>query len=144
MYRKNFIILLISLHTAILFGQADNTGIVKYSPDFVFNEGLFLTFNQLKANRPIPKTRILSKDDIDNFDFFTNLIENEMIYYYDNVGVRREVITNNIWGFSRNGALFINYNGTFNRIPVVGSICHFVSNITVMTERYDPYNDPFY
>jgi len=117
---------------------------VRYSPDFIFTEGIYLNFNQVQTNNPIPKTRILSKDDIFDFDFFTNLIEKEMIYFYDNIGMRQEVKTDNIWGYSKNGTLFINYNGNFNRIPVVGNICHFVSNITVVTERYDPYNDPFY
>lgn len=144
MYRKISAILIVLIHTVALFGQVDTTSMIKYSPDFIFNEGIFLNFNQVRTNNPIPKTRILSKDNIDDFDFFTNLIEEEMIYYYDNVGLRKEVRTDNIWGFSRNGALFINYNGTLNRIPVVGSICHFVSNVTVVTERYDPYYDPFY
>jgi len=125
--------------------QTDSIINVKYSPDFIFNEGIYLDINQVKKNAPIPKTRILSNDNINDFNFFKNLVEKEMIFYYNDLGMREEVKIDKVWGFSRNGTLFINYNGNFNRIPVVGSICHFISNITVVTERYyDRFNDPFY
>ena len=37
-----------------LSGQ-DKEGMVKYTPDFRFTDGIYLNFDQVKNNRPIPK-----------------------------------------------------------------------------------------
>ena len=34
-------------------------GMVKYTPDFRFNDGIYLNFDQVKLNRPIPKANCL-------------------------------------------------------------------------------------
>ena len=50
--------------------------------------------------------------------------------FFDVKGVRHEIAINKIWGFSRNGVLYIQLQDNFNRITIVGSICHLVANIT--------------
>jgi hypothetical protein len=37
-----------------LFGQ-EKEGMVKYTPDFRFNDGIYINFDQVKLNSPIPK-----------------------------------------------------------------------------------------
>ena len=55
---------------------------------------------------------------------------------YSLVGVK----TSDIWGYARKGSLYIQKGELFNRMPVLGSICHFVANVTVYNDRhYDPY-----
>ena len=39
-----------------------------------------------------------------------------------------------IWGYSDKGVLYIQYNGEFNRVPIIGAICHFVANKTIIHE----------
>ena len=99
----------ISVYSTVCFqvlGQ-ENEGMVKYTPDFRFNDGIFLNFDQVKTNTPIPKAKLLTSTDYNDKDFFKNLFAAEKIYYYDGMGVRQEIDKNSIWGYSRNGVLNI-------------------------------------
>jgi len=133
-------IILLILICRSAFAQFDSTRLVKYSHDFKFTEGLFLNFEQVKDNRPIAKSRILTPVDIYNKEFFRKVLAKDIIYYYDRFGVRQEIKTDNIWGYSRNSVLYYQTSGDFHRITIVGGICHFVANITTYENRYyDPY-----
>jgi hypothetical protein len=133
-------------------GAQENEGMVKYTPDFRFTDGIFLNFDQVKANSPIPKAKILTSTDYNDKDFFKNLMSGEKIYFYDGMGIRQEVERNSIWGYSRNGVLYVQIQGNFNRITFIGNICHFVADITSYDSRYynspygyyDPYYSPYY
>jgi hypothetical protein len=130
----------------------ENEGMVKYTPDFRFTDGIFLNFDQVKANSPIPKAKILTSTDYNDKDFFKNLMSGEKIYFYDGMGIRQEVEKNSIWGYSRNGVLYVQIQGNFNRITFMGNICHFVADVTSYDSRYynspygyyDPYYSPYY
>jgi hypothetical protein len=149
------IIFLISLFSSgmsflQLFGQ-DKEGMAKYTPDFKFNDGIYLNFDQVKLNSPIPKAKLLTSIDYNDREFFKKILEGDKIYFFDNMGVRQEVAKNSIWGYSRNGVLYIQVQDNFNRITFVGSICHFVADITTYDSRsysspygyYDPYYSPY-
>ena len=155
--KKLFRILLIIV--AISSGRAfiqlnaqENEGMVKYTPDFRFTDGIFLNFDQVKMNSPIPKAKILTSTDYNDKDFFKNLMSGEKIYFYDGMGIRQEVDKSSVWGFSRNGVLYVQIQGNFNRITFIGNICHFVADITSYDNRYnnspygyyDPYYSPYY
>jgi hypothetical protein len=63
--------------------------------------------------------------------------------------MKQEIETNEIWGYCRLGTLFVYFNDAFNRVPVVGSIAHFIADYTLRYDNrlFDPYNsyrDPFY
>ena len=122
------------------FAQQDSVKQIKYSPDYQFKDGLILDIEQLKKNEPIPRSRILSNIDYASMNFYNKLLEQEVIYLYDNLGMQKEVQVIEIWGFCRNGILYINHNDEFNRIPVVGNVCHFTANKTVYQHNnYDNY-----
>ncbi len=139
------IILLCSLNQ--MYGQAEDN-VVKFTPDFRFKDGIYLNFEQVKTNNPIPKAKLLTSTDYNDREFFKKLLETGKIYFYDNMGIRQEIVTNSIWGYARNGVLYIQIQEHFNRITYVGSICHFVADITTYDSRYygSPYNyyDPYY
>src|SRR4030042_5247789 len=126
----------------------EQENMVKFTPDFRFKDGIYLDFEQVKTNNPIPKAKLLTSTDYNDREFFKKLLEAGKIYFYDNMGIRQEVVTNDIWGYSRNGILYIQVQESFNRITFVGSICHFVADITTYDPRYynSPYgyNDPYY
>lgn len=130
--------------------QEIKPGMVKYTPDFRFKDGIFLNFDQVKENNPIPKAKLLTSIDYNDREFFRKLFENDKIYFYDNMGIRQEVTKNNIWGYARNGVLYVQIQENFNRITFVGSISHFVADITTYDSRYyNPYGygnyyDPYY
>ncbi len=145
MQRLIFLIVFIFVNFLPAFSQSDSVGKIKYSPDYKFKEGIYLTVSQLKMNNPVPKTRIVSSVDYSSVDFFPKLVENEKISYFDNYGMRKEVKTTEIWGFCRNGSIYVNWNDDFNRIGVLGSVCHFISNKTeTQYLNYDPYGSSNY
>jgi hypothetical protein len=133
-----------------LLGQVKE-GTIKYTPDFKFKDGIYLNFDQVKLNSPIPKAKLLTSVDYNDREFFKKVLEGEKIYFYDNIGVRQEIPKNSIWGYSRNGVLYVLIQDNFNRITFVGNICHFVADITSYDSRsynspygyYDPYYSPY-
>ncbi len=125
----------------VIFGQSDSAGMVKYSTDFKFKEGIYINFDQVKENDPIPKSRILTSVDYDDQYFFDHLQDQKKIYYYDKIGTKHELVVKNLWGYSRNGFLYININGNFFRITYIGKICHFVAT---QTTYMNSYNNPYY
>lgn len=143
---KPFFLLIILILTAnsILIAQADTIRLVKYTPAFKFTEGIYYNFEQVKENKPILKSRVVTNVSIRDIDFFEKVLQNKEIAYYDDYGIKQSIITKNIWGYCRKGTLYIQVEGEFNRIPVVGSICHFVANITVYRDRYYNQYDPYY
>jgi hypothetical protein len=150
--RTVFLISLFSsfIAASVSYGQ-DKEGMVKYTPDFRFSDGIYLTFDQVKFNKPIPKAKLLTSVDYNDREFFKKILEGDKIYFYDNMGVRQEVVRSNIWGYARNGVLYVQMQENFNRITFVGNICHFVADITSYDSRsygspygyYDPYYSPY-
>jgi hypothetical protein len=129
-----------------LCGQ-EKAGMVKYTPDFRFNDGIYLNFDMVKLNSPIPKAKLLTSVDYNDREFFKKILEIDKIYFYDNMGVRQEIDRNTIWGYARNGVLYIQIQENFNRITFVGTICHFVADVTTNDSRYNSpygYYDPYY
>jgi hypothetical protein len=124
-----------------LIAQKDSVERIAYSPDYKFQEGVYLNFEQVKNNSPISKSRIISSIDINDDQFFEVLLTKPVIAFYDVFGMKQEVKLKLIWGYSKNGVLYVRMNETFNRISYVGNICHFLANITVQQNQYD---DPYY
>ena len=120
--------------------QKDTSNLVRFTPDFKFTDGIFLNFTQVKSNSPLPKSKILTTVDFNDDDFFNQIFKEKQINYYDELGTKQSVATKQIWGFSRNGNLYIKVNGELNRITYIGSISHFIANVTSYSNRaYDPY-----
>ena len=140
--------LLLSASITSIAGQ-EQDGLVKYTPDFKFKDGVYLNFEQVKTNNPIPKAKLLTSADYNDREFFNKVFESGKVYFYDEMGVRQEVEKSSIWGFARNGVLYLLIQDNFNRITFVGNICHFVADITTYDTRnnyYSPYGyyDPYY
>lgn len=123
-----------------MYAQVDSTGFTKYTPEFKFKEGVFLNFDQVRTNSPLPKSRIITSNDYNDPDFFDKVLEKDVIHYYDHLGNSTELRIKNIWGYSRNGFIYVKKDDGYYRITLVGSICHFIANQTV----YNNYNSPYY
>jgi hypothetical protein len=140
------IILLVGIMPLFRLSGQDSTGMVRYTPEFKFKDGIYLDFDEVKQNSPIPKAKLLTSIDYNDREFFKKILEGDKIYFYDNMGVRQEIAKNTIWGYSRNGVLYVQIQDNFNRITFIGNICHFVADITTVDSRYySPYGyDPYY
>lgn len=124
-----------------LIGQTDSAGLIKYTPEYEFKEGIYISFDDLKKNSPIPKTRIIADVDYNDPYFFDRVLSEKAFYYYSSIGQKNMVSTKAVWGFVRNGAIYIYNNDDYYRITLVGSICHFVSNYTsYQSTNVSPYS----
>jgi hypothetical protein len=147
---RYIIILMVMVPAVLVKGQLTDERTVMYEPGFKFTDGIYVNFDQVKENSPIPKAKLLTSADYNDRDFFKKVFESEKIYFYDEIGVRQELEKSEIWGFARNGVLYIQIQENFNRITFVGSICHFVADITTYDSRYygnypyGGYYDPYY
>jgi hypothetical protein len=149
--RKNRQIVVLLCVMVLLIGHANQSigqivrdTLVEYTPDFEFSEGVYLNFDMVKNNDPIAKASIIAPFGYDDRDFFEKVLEKKEVMFYDEFGTKQTIKSNQIWGFSKNGTLYINYNGNFSRIPVVGSITFFVAQLTTYNSAYDPYYyDPY-
>jgi len=149
MIKRDYILASVFLIFSFLssaLSQADSNRMVLYTPEFEFIEGIYLNFEQVRNNTPILKSRLITDIDYYNKDFFEQVLDNKFIYFFDQVGIRQQVRTSDIWGFSHNGVLYISMEDGFYRITIVGKICHFVATVTTYDTRYyDPYYyNPYY
>lgn len=129
------IFFLILVKSQLLFGQ---TG-VKYSSEFKFKEGIYLSFSQFSRNAPLPKENIISAGTWQSADVIKDALERDMFSYKDSMGVIREEKSSSVWGYCQNNTLYIRLNDKFNRMVVVGTLCHFTSTIFVRSGYNDPY-----
>ncbi len=105
---------------------------VPFSREYKFRDGLYLHIDAVRLNNPIPLGRIVTDLSNYNRDFFDELIIREEIILYDESGVRASIRTGDIWGYARNGRLYIMLGGKFQRIILEGSISHFIASATTM------------
>ncbi|NJM15437.1 MAG: hypothetical protein HC896_08735 [Bacteroidales bacterium] len=118
---------------------ADSSQKALFSPDFRFADGVFFSFEQVKLNEPVAKSRILTNTSFNDRDFFTDVTNQQSISFYDNAGAARKISVDKVWGYADNGRLYIQLHGVFSRITVVGAGCHFVALHTSYSSNYDPY-----
>lgn len=110
-----------------------------YDQDFSFTDGLYLTKDDLKNNCPIDKSQISTNLDPNDVTFFEQLMENKEISLFDKLGNEQKIPTSKIFGFCNEGSIYIQHNGNFCRLGIVGSICHFLGYKTVYHSPAHPY-----
>lgn len=137
-----FLLMLILFIPFALCAQV--TKMVEYNPDFKFTEGVYLSFEQFKMNKPLPKNQLIVRSSVEDMEFFARVLSEQEVQFYNEFGIKQAVKTSDIWGYSRKGLVFVNVNGSFHRMPVIGSLCYFAATVEVMDSRgVDPF-DPYY
>jgi hypothetical protein len=121
----------------ILSAQKDS---IPYTRDYEFREGIFLTVQDLKYNNPIPKEAIISSLPSSGADFLSQVMAYKYVTYKDRQGLEQKLETATVWGFCQNRSLYINFNKEFNRINVIGSLCHLVATVSTVSGVRDPMN----
>lgn len=120
---------------ALLPAQQDS---VAYGNAFRFTDGVYLQFSDFRSNKPIPKSSIVSDYDPTRLDFIRQVLSKNTLIYKDANGTEQTVSTSKIWGYAENGAAYVWLNNAFNRIMVVGSICHFTAYETTYVYAGSP------
>jgi hypothetical protein len=128
------------------WSQVDSVKLVVYDSDFRFSEGIYISFDQVKKNKPLPKLRFIASIDYEDPDFYENLLSKAEISYYDDLGMKQTIMVKKIWGYGKNGNLYVRMYDSFNKVSYIGSICHFLATINIVYQpMYDPYNyNPYY
>jgi hypothetical protein len=149
-YKPVFALVLIFLFSGISNAQLHSDS-VKYTPDFKFKDGIYLNFDMVRENNPIPKAKLLTSVDYNDREFFSQLMKGDKIYFYDNMGMRQELDKSSIWGFARNGVIYRKVQDNYYRITYFGSIIHYVADITTYDQNnyysgypYGGYYNPYY
>lgn len=120
-----------------LLAQTDS---IAYSRDYEFNEGIYLTIEQFKSNTPILRQSIVTSIPRNELDFFYQITEQKEVVYVDDNGKEQHVATSAIWGYCQNRAIYINLNKKFNKLNVIGMLCHFTATIRINAAYHDPMN----
>lgn len=117
------IILLLLISTGL--SAQEEKVMVKYTRDFQFNEGIYLSFKDFKNNDPSLTEFALIKGK--NYGEEGNI----MLKYPcpDSIGSKKSCFIDECFGFYKNGALYFSqgYPGYFYRMFIVGALSHFIS-----------------
>jgi hypothetical protein len=132
----------------LLSGALAQSDSVAEAADIEFNEGIYIVFEQVKLNTPLEKSRVITKIDYNDPDFFDQVLSIKELSFYDDKGMKQSVPVKSIWGYAKNGDLYVGINNQYCKVSYLGSICHFiVTNFrTVYESTYDPYynSNPYY
>lgn len=139
--KRIFYILLLSLlHITTVNAQNDS---IKYSVDFKFDDGLFLSFEHVQSNRSIPFKNIITQKNILDPTILNDLFQQKTIQLFID-GEKRKILTGQIWGYSKNGVLYIKHLDQFYRIPSIGQISFFAAQVEVRhIPNVDPWNNSY-
>jgi len=86
------------------------------------------------------KKQIVSSVPKTDIDYMHQVTDNKYMMYRDSTGTEIKIETNTIWGYCQNRSIYLNYNKSFNRINVIGTLCHFTATVT----NFIGYADPMY
>ncbi len=104
---------------------------MQYTKDFVWREGIYLSYKDFRNNNPIPKLYIDEEGKREEIDFIGKIIEKQAYIHYTMEGVSFKVSTDSLWGFSENNGVFINHEKRYFRLPNLGNISQFIAMVDV-------------
>jgi len=84
-----------------------------YSRDYEFKEGIYLSIEQFKNNAPVIVADILSELPKEQIDFLTQVMDQNVVNYKDSAGIEKKIQPRELWGYSQNRAVYINFNNEF-------------------------------
>lgn len=135
--KTNFTLIIFFFFLRLSFAQPDS---MPYSRDYEFNEGLYLTINQFKSNDPLSKQAIISSIPKNELDFLKQVTEQKVINYIDANGKEQQIETISLWGYCQNRSVYLNFNNEFNKLNVIGALCHFTAIVKINIGYRDPMN----
>ena len=118
-----------------VFGQEEVRDTLEYDGGFDFQEGIYRNFNEFKNNGPYYKVGLIQDKHGTNVPEMWK--ENEALYYPDENGELQPINVENVWGYCYRDGVHVQVNERFERLMVIGSLCHFLGTSTYYT------SDPF-
>jgi hypothetical protein len=105
------------------FAQTDTVGKVKYTSDFIFNDGVYKTFQEFKNDSPSVVKFVIKKP----FPYSDpNYIQLEYVKH-DSSGNKDSSDVKDVWGYCNKGTVYIShsYYSYYFKLMVIGALCHF-------------------
>lgn len=96
-----------------------------------FKEGFYFSIEMVLENNPIRPSWIESENETFNKAFYTDQFNVDELVYHDYQGVRQTVETEDIWGFSIGGVLYVKIGRHFHEIRYIGCISYFFASETI-------------
>jgi hypothetical protein len=129
------------LFSAILllsgFAKAQSDS-VALKPEFGVRDGMYLSYDDFRHNRLIPKEEIVSNIDREQLEFMSKSLMGEKVSFLNN-GTQVTIESKRVWGYFQNNVFYINYAEEFYRVPVFGAISYFLADVKVPSVGYyDP------
>lgn len=116
------------LVSSLLKAEGDS---VQYVQGFSFKEGIYLTYQDFISNSPLPKSAVVFEAvDTARLDYLKQALTKDSFQWKDTSGALHTTKTVSVWGYSENSTVYIRWNYTFNRVTVIGTICHFTAYVT--------------
>jgi len=100
--------------------QGDTLG--RYSPGFKFKDGVYFGFEDFKKNCPAVPLRKLK----DKYGVAVTRIDESQALFYLADDTLRFIDPNVIFGYSDQGKVSLVHEGNFDRLVVIGTLCHLV------------------
>ena len=121
--------------SGMLRAQQDS---VVFDAGSVLPDRIYLTYSDFRAGGGISREEVEWNGDKTQLEFLTRILSAETFSCKIN-GAVAKIDTINVWGYSQNNWLYLNYKGEFYRVPVFGAISYMVANVTVnVPGYYDP------
>lgn len=98
---------------------------VMYDKNFVFQEGIYITYKQFKEDRPSTRKDIITTVDPVNLEFYTKLVRSVSFQVLRENGKYINVFPEDIFGYTENGITYVNTASGFTRLVSIGAICYF-------------------
>lgn len=128
-------ILFCTLLKGLIIGQSDS---IVVPADLSIADAVYISYYDFRHNKGVLKEKITSTINKDQLDFIGKSLDKETFTYSDEQKTS-EIKSSTVWGFVQNKTLYINYKGSFYRVPVFGSVCYLVATVEIVGAGfYDP------
>ncbi len=101
-------------------GQQDT--LAKYGSGFRFKDGIYLSPLDFRDNCPsYPRNKVYDKMGKQRLD-----LDPKESYYVVNEDSLIRLEFDSIWGLCENGQVYVQHNSAFDRLIIVGKLCHII------------------
>jgi hypothetical protein len=115
---------------ALLVNLKGQVNKIMYTPDFVFEEGIYLSFEEFKNNNPsIKKYAIVASRSLMN-DLVYGDEKIKYIQYVDAAGQQQKLKRKEIWGICEDGYISVRIGEEFHETKIIGAISYMVKIVT--------------
>ena len=126
--------ILLLLVTVVVAQVPQDPVMLRFGPDFRFRDGIYANYDMVKANCPIPPSRVATDLDYGDPKFFKELMAQENMVLYDDQGVGAVLKPGDIWGYSFKGIMYIQIGERFHRLLPEGMLSRFIASGAIWEE----------